>query len=96
MIEFEHYLERTKSNQIDTVIVGDTNFHLLLIANESKCQEYFDVMTSHNLLPQITTPTKLNKGSCKLYDHIFTRLDTGLNPNLLTVPYSYYLFQFLL
>ena len=31
-------------------------------------------MTLHNLLPQITTPTKLNKGSCKLYDHIFTRL----------------------
>ena len=72
--EFEQYLERIKSEKNDTIIAGDTNFNLIAIANESKCQEYFDAMISYDFLPQITTPTKLNRGSCKLYDHIFTRI----------------------
>ena len=77
--EFEQYLERIKSEKNDTIIAGDTNFNLIAIANESKCQEYFDAMISYDFLPQITTPTKLNRGSCKLYDHIFTRIKSENN-----------------
>ena len=38
------------------------------------CQEYLDSMISNGFIPKITLPTKLNRYSCKLYDHIFTRL----------------------
>jgi hypothetical protein len=72
--EFEQYLERIKSDKNDTIIAGGTNLNLIAIANETKCQEYFDAMISYEFLPQITTPTKINRGSCKLYDHIFTRI----------------------
>ena len=58
MNEFEHYLEHTKSDQNGTVFVGDTNFNLLSITNESKCREYFDAMTSYNLLPQNYNPNQ--------------------------------------
>ena len=77
LTEFEPYLERLKSDRNDTIIAGDTNFNLLDVANNSKCQEYFDAMISYEFIPQITTPTKLNKGSCKLYDHIFSRIKSN-------------------
>ena len=72
--EFEPYLDKIKSNSHDTIIVGDFNFNLLDSPNNSVCQEYLDTMMSHELLPQITLPTKINRNSCKLYDHIFTRI----------------------
>ena len=75
--EFEPYLERLKKDRNDTIIAGDTNFNLLDVTNNSKCQEYFDAMISYEFIPQITTPTKLNRGSCKLYDHIFSRIKSN-------------------
>lgn len=72
--EFEPYLDKIKSNSHDTIIVGDFNFNLLDSPNNSVCQEYLDTMMTHELLPQITLPTKINRNSCKLYDHIFTRI----------------------
>jgi hypothetical protein len=74
MNEFEPYLERIKTDKNDTIIAGDTNFNLIAISNDSMCQEYFDAMISYEFLSQITTPTKINRGSCKLYNHIFTRI----------------------
>ena len=78
MKEFEPYLKQMKNEQNDFILLGDTNYNLIETATNDMCREYFDKMTYHGLTPQITLPTKLNRNSCKLYDHIFTRC---LNPD---------------
>ena len=72
--EFDPHLDKIKSDPHDTIIVGDFNYNLLDSPNNSDCQEYLDSMMSHELLPRITLPTKINRNSCKLYDHIFSRI----------------------
>ncbi len=66
--------EKIKTDNTDTVLMGDLNYDLLETHNNNSCQEYLDSMISNGLLPKITLPTKINRNSCKLYDHIFTRL----------------------
>ena len=74
MKEIEPYLEKIKSDNTDTVFMGDLNYDLLETHTNKNCQEYLDSMITNGLLPKITLPTKINRNSCKLYDHIFTRL----------------------
>ena len=74
MTEFEPYLKKIKTDKHDTIIVGDFNYNLLEAPSNDRCQEYLDTMMTHELLPRITLPTKINKKSCTLYDHIFTRM----------------------
>jgi len=74
MLEFQPYLKKIKSDRTDSIIVGDINYNLLESSTNQTCQEYLDMMLSHELIPEITLPTKLNRNSCKLYDHIFTSL----------------------
>lgn len=76
MFEFEPYLKKIKADSTDCLIVGDINYNLLECSSNRMCQEYFDAMISHEFIPEITLPTKLNRNSCKLYDHIFTRFKT--------------------
>ena len=63
---------------LESVIVGDLNYNLLEINSNSIVQEYHDMMTTHERVPQITVPTKINKLSCNLYDHIFTSFRSKL------------------
>ena len=72
--EFEPYIEKVKSDHHDTIIMGDFNYNLLEAPNNDSCQEYLDTMMTHELLPRITLPTKINRKSCTLIDHIFTRI----------------------
>ena len=74
MKEFEPYMEKVKSDHHDTIIMGDFNYNLLEAPNNDSCQEYLDTMMTHELLPRITLPTKINRKSCTLIDHIFTRI----------------------
>jgi len=80
--EFEPSLEKIKTDNTDTVMLGDFNYDLLETPNNSVCQEYLDTMIAHGLIPKITLPTKINRNSCRLYDHIFTRLkNTSIKSN---------------
>ena len=71
--EIEPCLEKIKNDNTNTVLMGDLNYDLLETHNNDSCQEYLDNMISNGLLPKITLPTKINRNSCRLYDHIFTR-----------------------
>ena len=70
--EFDPYLDKINKQTSESIIVGDLNYNLLEINSNSIVQEYYDMMTTHERVPQITVPTKINKLSCQLYDHIFT------------------------
>ena len=74
MKEFQPCLEKIKSDNTDSVIMGDFNYDLIETNTNSMCQEYLDSMITNGIIPKITLPTKINRNSCKLYDHIFTRL----------------------
>ena len=76
--EFEPYLQKTKTNGTDSILVGDFNYDLLEINSNSMIQEFFDTMVNQEFLPQITIPTKINRNSCKLYDHIYTNFRSNL------------------
>ena len=82
MEEFEPYLEKIKADPTDTLMMGDFNYDLIEVNTNSMIQEYFDAMRANELTPQITLPTKINRNSCKLYDHIFTLIKSqGYNTN---------------
>ena len=74
MVEFEPYLQKIKSDSTNSLIVGDINYNLIESSTNNMCQEYLDAMLSYELIPEITLPTKLNRNSCNLYDHIFSHL----------------------
>ena len=73
MTEFEPCLDKIKKDNADTIIMGDFNYDLLETNTNQMCQEYMDSMITNGFVPKITLPTKINRNSCKLYDHIFTR-----------------------
>ncbi|MCP4269823.1 MAG: endonuclease/exonuclease/phosphatase family protein [Candidatus Brocadiaceae bacterium] len=81
MEEFEPYLEKIKSDPTDTMLMGDFNYDLIEVNSNNMIQEYFDAIRANELTPQITLPTKINRNSCKLYDHIYTRITQGYNIN---------------
>ena len=76
--EFKPYIESLKSSTTNNILLGDLNYNLLEAATNSKVQEYFDLLISNEFIPQITAPTKINKLSCNLYDHIFTKVNQNL------------------
>ena len=53
-------------------IAGDFNFNLLNASTHHDTFDFFDVMMSNFLIPVITLPTKINRGSNSLIDNIFT------------------------
>ena len=83
--EFEPYLKLIKHEKTDILLLGDMNYNLLESDSNSMVQEFFDTMITHELLPQITVPTKINRQSCNLYDHIYTKF----NSTILTEPCVY-------
>jgi hypothetical protein len=68
-----------KTDKRDIIILGDLNYNLLETTSNSKVQEFFDILTSNEFIPRITVPTKINRESCNLYDHIYT----NINPQLI-------------
>jgi len=72
--EIEPSLGKIKSDNTETIMLGDFYYDLLETTSSNMCQEYLDSMITNGLVAKITLPTKINRNSCKLYDHIFTRL----------------------
>ena len=56
-------------------LAGDYNLNLLKINENAACSNYFDMMTSHSLFPQITFPTRLSHTSATLINNIFCKFD---------------------
>ena len=61
------------------ILCGDANINLLRLDTWTKCQEYFDQLTSLNILPCITLPTRFSKHRATLIDHIFCRGNSDMN-----------------
>ena len=51
--------------------------NLLKINEISICSEFFDLLTSHSLFPQITLPTRLSRSNGSLIDNIFCKFQSS-------------------
>ena len=68
-------------NNKNVCIAGDFNINLLNLSNHSASSEFFDIMSSNNILPSISLPTKLNSANDTLIDNIYTNI---FNPDTLS------------
>ena len=68
----------SKENSV-LIVCGDANINLLRLDTWTKCQEYFDLLTTQNVFPCITLPTRFSKHRATLIDHIFCRGKTDMH-----------------
>ena len=66
----QNTLSKERNNKT-VYIVGDFNYDLTNISSD-ETSDFFDIMTSSQLLPAISLPTKLNTFHDTLIDNIFT------------------------
>ena len=61
-------------------MAGDYNLNILKINNDELCNEFFDLIASHSLLPQITLPTRLSLTSDTLIDTSLCKSHISIQP----------------
>ena len=88
-------LQKLSSENKSIFLMGDFNINLLQCNDNDHISEYFNILTSNNLLPHITLPTRITDKSSTLIDNIFTNMISS-NPTSgnLTLSVSDHLPQF--
>ena len=90
-------LEKISFENKTVLLMGNFNINLLKHQEHSATAEFFDLMTSHGLFPQITDPTRITPRSKTLIDNIFlSSCNDKLIPGNITTSISDHLPQFLL
>ena len=94
---FEKAIEKVSSKNKEVYILGDFNIDLLKVDDQSKIDDFYNILCTHFLVPHITLPTRITSGSATLIDNIFSNnLDiSGAVSGNLTVSISDHLPQFL-
>ena len=73
--EFSTVISTLPCHQNNSVILaGDYNINMLKINEQEHCSTFFDMLTSFNLFPQITLPTRFTTRT--LIDNFFCNLTT--------------------
>ena len=54
------------------ILSGDFNINLLKLNEKQVYANYFDMLTTNSLLPNITHPTRITRTSATLIDNIFS------------------------
>ena len=69
------------SQNHNIALVGDTHINLLKMHENSIYCDFFDILMSNSLNPQITLPTRFTETNGTLIDNIFCKLLTPTNIN---------------
>ena len=64
--------QKTSSENKTLFILGDFNIDLINCSTNEKTSEFFNLVSSYNLLPYITLPTRITNRSRTLIDNIFS------------------------
>ena len=72
----------TIDDKITTVIVGDMNIDIIKFENDNSVN-YLTTVLSHRYLPLITLPTRITDFSATCIDHIFIKIPSKKNQNLM-------------
>ena len=94
---FSPILHKLSKENKTLIILGDFNIDLIKCNTDGKTSEFFDLVSSHNLLPYITLPTRVTDRSKTLIDNIFSNsTNTNIISGNLTSTVSDHLPQFLI
>ena len=74
MNEFNVLYEQLHQSTTNIAFFGDFNIDLLKLRDRTKCNEFFELMTSRSLIPKITLPTRVSRNSATLIDNAFCKL----------------------
>ena len=75
-IAIEHTLSKLISTNHKIIVAGDFNINLLKLAEHRPTHDFFNIMTSHQLLPSILHPTRITSLTATLIDNIFSNFLT--------------------
>ena len=89
--------EKSISENKEAILLGDFNIDLLKYDSNKNVSDFLDIIYSTNLVPNITSPTRLTSRSQTLIDNIFTSIinDDCIAGNLIS-PISDHHTQFLI
>ena len=75
------FVQALDNTNLNIVLGGDFNINLLKINESETCCEFFDLLTSQSLFPNITLPTRLTNGGGTLIDNLFCKMNKSLKKN---------------
>ena len=65
-------LQQISKEQKTVILLGDFNIDLIKCSTDIRTSEFFNLISSYNLLPYITLPTRITNRSQTLIDNIFS------------------------
>ena len=71
ILDIKKLLGLLENRNKDLVICSDHNLDLLKMSDHSKTMEFVELLSTHNLYPTITKPTRVTHASATLIDNIF-------------------------
>ena len=72
-------LNNIDSTKQKVIFAGDFNINLLEINENHNYSDFFDLLFTNNLLPQITLPTRFSVHNGTLIDNLFTNIQFTAN-----------------
>ena len=99
MKELEPILETLNNKHGELILAGDFNINLLKINDKKTHSDFFDLITSHQLIPRITLPTRFSEYTATLIDNYFCKVTekcakapTGILVTQLSDHFPYFIF----
>ena len=71
MDDMKVILEKIGRSKAESLILGDFNFDLLKLNDNSTICDFFELMVSHSFYPKITFPTRFSDNHGTLIDNLF-------------------------
>ena len=68
---FESVTSLLRNIQGESILLGDFNYDMLKIQNDSRCSDFYDNVCSSSLIPVISKPTHHTTDSFSILDNIF-------------------------
>ena len=97
--DFSDYMEeifaKLNKEKKQIYLAGDYNIDLLQYDNNTKCRDFYNLITSNGFLPLITQPTRFSDTTQTLIDNIFTNaFDLDCESGNILIEFADHLTQF--
>ena len=69
--QLQPLVNKLRNENSFSFLTGDFNLNLLKVGDKTAYTEFFEFMTSKDFVPMITLPTRFDKKTCSLLDHIW-------------------------
>ena len=87
---FSPILQKLSSENKTIVLLGDFNIDLVKCSTDINTSDFFNLVSSYNLLPYITLPTRITDRSQTLIDNIFSNATSN---KIISGKFNFYRFR---